>query len=355
MCANKEYTEEGYTATDNYDGDITDKVEFLIEGDKSYLSVFDSSNNKNSIEIAALEFTSEPVITLNGKSNMYIYLGSSYNEPGVVATDICDGDLTDKVSVSGQVNTNQVGTYTITYSVTNSDFKSTEVKRVVTVQKRVYAASGSSCGKAGAIYLTFDDGPNSYSTAKILDILKDEGVKATFFVTNNGPDSLIEREYNEGHVVALHTASHNYSRIYSSVDAFFNDLYSVQNRVKRITGSEAKIIRFPGGSSNTVSRNYQRGIMTTLTNEVLARGFRYYDWNVDSGDAGACSGGSSSCVYSHVVGGLSLSRCNMVLMHDIKSYTANALRDIIEYGKNNGYTFEVITMETPLVTQRVNN
>ena len=136
----------------------------------------------------------------------------------------------------------------------------------------------------------------------------------------------------------------------------FYDLNIVSNRVKRLTGVESKIIRFPGGSSNTISRNYSRGIMTTLTREVLSRGYRYHDWNVDSNDAGNCAkNGSSSCVYSYVVNSLSKSRCNMVLMHDIKWYTRDALRDIIHYGKENGYTFEVITMDTPMVTQRVNN
>ena len=96
--------------------------------------------------------------------------------------------------------------------------------------------------------------------------------------------------------------------------------------------------------------------MTTLTREVVSRGYRYHDWNVDSNDAGKCAGSaSSSCVYSYVTNSLSKNRCNMVLMHDIKNYTANAISDIIKFGKNNGYTFEVIDMDTPMVTQKVNN
>ena len=355
FCKNGKVGNGSFHAIDNYDGDITDKVTLSIEGDKSYLEVSDSSNNKEVIEVNALEFSSDPTISLNGKEKMYIYVGSSYKEEGASASDICDGDITDKIVVSGSVNTNQKGTYTITYSVLNSDLKKAEVKRTVVVQARAVVASGSGCNKAGAIYLTFDDGPQSGSTEKILNVLRDEGVKATFFVTNSGPDSLIKREYDEGHTVALHTASHNYSVVYSSVDNYFNDLNKVADRVKRITGYDSKIIRFPGGSSNTVSRKYQSGIMTTLTSEVLSRGYRYHDWNVDSEDAGRCAGGSSSCVYSNVVNSLSLSRCNMVLMHDIKSYTANAIADIIHYGKEHGYTFEVITMDTPMVTQRVNN
>ena len=153
--------------------------------------------------------------------------------------------------------------------------------------------------------------------------------------------------------MALHTASHNYAQIYSSVDAYFQDLYSVQDRVKRITGEESKIIRFPGGSSNTVSRKYSAGIMSTLTQEVLNRGFKYYDWNLSSGDAGETT--DPNGVYSNVVNNLSRDRVNMVLMHDIKTYTRDALRNIIRYGKENGYTFEKITMDTEMIRQRVNN
>ena len=356
FCKNGNVGKGKYHATDNYDGDLTSQVKLSVEGDKSYLEVSDSSNNKTIIEVNVLEFTSDPTISLNGEASMSLIVGGTYNEKGASASDICDGDLTDKIVISGSVDTSKKGTYTITYSVTNSDSKTAEVKRTVYVQNRAIVANGSGCSKAGAIYLTFDDGPQSGSTEKILNVLRDEGVKATFFVTSNGPDSLIKREYDEGHVVALHTSTHNYAKIYASKEDFFNDLNTVSNRVKNITGFESKIIRFPGGSSNTVSRNYSRGIMTLLTSEVLERGYRYYDWNVDSEDAGRCSGSqSSSCVYNNVVGGLSLNKCNMVLMHDIKWYTANAISDIIHYGKERGYSFEVITMDTPMVTQRVNN
>ena len=160
--------------------------------------------------------------------------------------------------------------------------------------------------------------------------------------------------YVEGHTVGLHTASHNYQTVYSSVDGYYNDLYSVSNRVKRLTGYESKIIRFPGGSSNTVSKKYNVVIMTTLTQDVINKGFKYYDWNLSSGDA-AGGNPTSSDIYNYVVNNLRRDRVNMVLMHDIKTYTRDALRDIIRYGKNNGYTFEKITMDTTMIKQKVNN
>ena len=164
---------------------------------------------------------------------------------------------------------------------------------------------------------------------------------------------MIKRIYDEGHTVALHTASHDYSYVYSSVDNYFNDLNKVANRVKNITGVDAKIIRFPGGSSNTVSRNYSNGIMSTLTGMVLDKGYRYFDWNVDAMDASSAR--SSSDVFYNVTGHLSGSRANVVLMHDTKAITRDALRDIIKFGKDNGYSFSKITMDTYMVRHSVNN
>ena len=132
-------------------------------------------------------------------------------------------------------------------------------------------------------------------------------------------------------------------------------MYTIGNKVKNITGVESKIIRFPGGGSNTVSTQYSRGIMSVLTNEVLARGYHYFDWNIDCGDAGGSK--TSTDVYNNVVNYLSHNQTNVVLMHDFQNNykTLEALDDIIDYGLANGYTFAAIDMNTPLVRHRVNN
>ena len=346
VCPGSEIVPEEVKATDNYDGDLSKKVEHIIskEKDKITYRVSDSSNNVSEITKKIFYKDIEPpVITLNGDESMTFFMGNEFKDSGVVAKDNCDGDIQNKVKTSGEVNASTPGEYTLTYAVEDSSGNKANASRKVTVRN-----------PAGIVYLTFDDGPNPGTTNVILDILKEEGVKATFFVTNHGPDELIKREYDEGHTVALHTASHDYSIVYASDESYFNDLYSVQDRVKRVTGEESKIIRFPGGSSNTVSRRYSQGIMSRLTQEVVNRGFKYYDWNISSGDA---AGGSPTPndIYSNVVNSLRRDRANMVLMHDIKTYTRDALRDIIRYGKENGYTFERITMDTEMVTQRVNN
>ena len=352
ICPNAEYKEEGYKATDNYDGDITKNVKITAKDGIISYSVKDSSGNTAEItRTITKEDKIAPTITLKGNKTITLYLGNTWKEPGYTATDNCDNDITNNVVKSGTVNPNKLGTYKITYTVKDMTGNQAVVERTVKViSKPVNNNSGSN---KGVIYLTFDDGPKQGTTNVILDILKEENVPATFFVTNSGPDSLIKREYDEGHTVGLHTASHNYATVYKSVDSYYNDLLQVQNRVKRITGYESKIIRFPGGSSNTISKKYSKGIMTILTKDVVNKGYHYFDWNISSGDAGETT--SSSGVYNYVVKSLSKNRSNVVLMHDIKPYTRDALRNIIRYGKNNGYTFAKITMSTPMVTHHVNN
>ena len=346
LCPHKSYEEEGYSATDNYDGDLTDQVTVEEKEGAFVYTVKDSSGNEVTSSRTVQYVDDEaPKITLKGNQTIYQTVGTTYKEPGYTVSDNCDGDLAKQVKVTGSVDSKTVGTYTLTYTISDTIGNKSEVKRKVVVYKPE--------PNTGVIYLTFDDGPSATNTAKILDTLKKYNVKATFFVTMSGPDSMILREYQEGHTVALHTASHDYAKVYKSVDAYFSDLTKVQNRVKNITGQTSYIIRFPGGSSNTVSRHYSIGIMSTLTKEVQKRGYRYYDWNVSSGDAGETT--SSQGVYNYVVGGLKRNRANIVLMHDIKSYTAAALESIIQYGLNNGYTFAAITMNTPEVHQRVNN
>ena len=297
----------------------------------------------------------KPKIELNGNSETAVYVGRTYTEKGAKATDNLDGDLTDKIQISGSVDGNTIGTYEIKYSV--SDKAGNEAVEIRTV-KVTEKPSDSSCGEKGVVYLTFDDGPYDETTTKILDVLKQYDVKATFFVTNSGSDELIKREYDEGHAVALHTASHDYAKIYASSEAFWEDLNSVHDRVKRITGQNATLTRFPGGASNTVSRKYHRGIMTQLAQEVEGKGFNFVDWNLDSGDAGQLKSptfdGKVQEEIRNVTSALSKTRGNVILMHDIKQTTANAIEEIVKFGKDNGYIFKVLD-ESVICRQKINN
>ena len=333
ICPNSVYNEEGFEAKDTVDGDVTKNVKTKVEEDKITYIVTDKAGNKaKKVRNIIKEDKEAPKITLIGKDITAINLSYKYVDSGYNVTDNCDSDI--KVTQEGNVDVNKEGKYIITYIATDSSGNESRIHRTIVVQKQT--------GGTGVIYLTFDDGPSATgSTQKILDILRNNGIKATFFVTGNGPANLIKKEHDEGHVIALHTYSHSYANVYSSVDNYFNDLNKISDIVFNQTGERSNIIRFPGGSNNTVSNRYSNGIMDILTKQVLEKGYIYFDWNVSSGDAGGCT--TESCVYNSVVNGLSKSRSNIVLMHDVKMFTANALDDIIKYGKNNGYSFGVLS------------
>lgn len=338
ICPNTEYQEEGYKALDNYDGDITDKVITKKVEDGILYTIVDSSGNKEELKRTIIEEDVEgPAIKLKGSETTYITKGSKYNEAGFDVTDNCDSNLTDKVKVEGSVDISKEGTYTISYIVSDSSGNESKMERKVVVQASATKLSSSlGCGTAGTIYLTFDDGPNDYYTPTILDVLKKYGVKATFFVTKNGSDNLIKREYNEGHAVAVHTWTHDYGQIYASSEAFWNDFNKVQDRIKRLTGTETKLMRFPGGASNTVSKVS----MSTLAREALSKGYNYVDWNISSGDAGGTTDPNQE--YKNVITNLSKSKGNVILMHDIKSHTMKAIESIVKYGLDNGYSFAAL-------------
>lgn len=343
------YQEEGFTATDNYDGDVTANVVSEEKDGKVIYKVADSSGNETIVERTIVyKDVIAPVITLKGASKVTLYVGDSYSEAGYSAADECDGDITEKVTVEGTVNANQAGTYTVSYKVTDSSGNLTETKRTVKV-KNVISPSGDK-----VIYLTFDDGPSAY-TEQLLNVLDKYKVKATFFVTGANPSyyHLIGEAYRRGHTIAVHTFSHRYNEMYASVDAYLADFEKIRNIIVEQTGEEPWLLRFPGGTSNTVSKKYSPGIMTTLVQEMLARGYEYCDWNVSSGDAGGS--GSEQSVINNVINGCSKRKSSIVLQHDIKRFSVNAVDDIIKWGLANGYTFKAIDKDTALIHYKPNN
>lgn len=202
------------------------------------------------------------------------------------------------------------------------------------------------------VYLTFDDGPGVY-TERLLNCLRKYNVKATFFVTNQFPKYryLLKTMAADGHAIGVHTLTHNWN-IYSSESAYMKDFNSMHSIIKAETGIDTKIFRFPGGTNNTVSRSYRRGIMTTLANKMVNDGYYYFDWNVDCYDT---SGYSASQIASTTIGQIKNRKESIVLMHDIKKATVDAVPTIIEYCLRNGYTFEVLDESSPAVRFRPAN
>lgn len=184
-------------------------------------------------------------------------------------------------------------------------------------------------GEHPKVYLTFDDGP-SENTSKILDILKERGIKATFFVIGQEDEEskeLYQRIVAEGHTLGMHSFSHKYDVIYKSLESFQEDMEHLRSYLEEVTGVTPTIMRFPGGSSNQVSNVDIR----ELIRYVKEQGITYYDWNVVSGDA-------TSQVYTpdelvaNVMEDVVKYDTSVVLMHDSspKATTVDALGPMID-------------------------
>ena len=178
-------------------------------------------------------------------------------------------------------------------------------------------------------YLTFDDGP-SERTSEILDILKKYEIKATFFVVGNNSKlakDCMKRMVCEGHTIAMHTYTHDFKKIYKSIESYLEDISKIYNLIYETTGEKPSIFRFAGGSKNGFNRNNYRDII----NEMYRRGFDYFDWNLSTGDAARVGLVPASECANNVLKYSSKYNSAVILMHDSKpkTTTVEALPKII--------------------------
>ena len=344
------YEEEGYQAVDIADGDVTDRVESREKDGKVFYRVTDrAGNTAEAWRTIFYDDPIPPVLTLLGDESVTITAGTLFQDPGWTAEDNVDGDLTDAVTVTGTVDRYHRGDYVLTYAVEDGYHNRVTATRTVTVVPLRQPDRVDPGDKV--VYLTFDDGPGQY-TGELLDVLAEYNVKATFFVVNTGYDSMIAREVREGHSVGIHSATHDYSTIYASEEAFFADLEKMRSIILSASGRDTTLMRFPGGSSNTVSR-FNPGIMTRLVAAVTDMGYQYFDWNVTSGDAGETT--QTEQVVKNVIDGISQHNVSIVLQHDIKGFSVAAVEEILAWGLSNGYTFLPLTSSSPTAHHGVNN
>ncbi len=265
---------------------------------------------------------------------IFSLIGAAFSEVTVVASENESSLLLQQIS--------QISSSNEKLKLQNKNLENAIIKNETLYKEKL--------ANAKIAYLTFDDGPSS-NTLEILRILKQYDIKATFFV-NAHPNlrPLYNQIFDDGHVLANHTYSHDYKSIYASADNFKKDVEKLDLYLKEVTGMEPNyILRFPGGSNNTVSHNYGgKEVMTTVISQMNKDGYLYFDWNVDSTDASTFRQDKDKIVQAVLSQSSNTKHAN-ILMHDLdpKTTTVQALPEIIEGLKNQGFIFDVLSKNTP--------
>ena len=194
------------------------------------------------------------------------------------------------------------------------------------------------------MYLTFDDGPSEENTTAVLDILKERGIKATFFLVGKNVEKhpeVVRRIVEEGHTIGIHCYSHDYGEIYASVDAYLEDFQKAWNVVYETTGVEVELFRFPGGSINAYNKDVYEDIIDVMTEQ----GYVYFDWNASLEDAAKKTTPEMLLQNARES---TLGRKKVVMLaHDIQYNTVLCLEDLIDQFPE--YKMEPLSIEvTPI-------
>lgn len=305
-------------------------------------------NKKLPIDAKLLPRRTEPwadkqnnAISLKGGAELDWVCGVPFAEPGYTALDMDGSDRSDQVQVSGEVVFWRPGDYELHYSFQNAAGETVSASRLV--HQLPAELPKEAAAEEKVIYLTFDDGPCE-NTPAVLELLERYDAKATFFVILNRKEcaELLPRIQEQGHSIGIHAFEHEYNRIYRNETAFFNDLLKAQQQMYAITGSYARLLRFPGGS--TTAKNMMGNCFPTVKQGLADMGIQYFDWNVQPEDSQGCS--ETDTLNAFI---LSVPQWTtpVVLQHDTRSYSMNALESMLKWGTENGYRFQALEPQTP--------
>ncbi|PEV45124.1 peptidoglycan-N-acetylglucosamine deacetylase [Bacillus thuringiensis] len=185
------------------------------------------------------------------------------------------------------------------------------------------------------VYLTFDDGPGKY-TANLLDILKKNNVKATFFLIGDNVkmfSGLVKREQLENHYIGMHSMTHDYKKLYTNKE-YVKEMKEDQSLIKSVIGNSPKLTRPPYGS--------MPGLNESLRGEVVRNNMKVWDWTIDSLDwkyNKVPVNTAATKIVQNVLAGATSSN-EIILMHDIHPQSVAAVPEIIKGLKEKGYEFE---------------
>lgn len=218
----------------------------------------------------------------------------------------------------------------------------------------VRSAPTSQASLRPTVYLTFDDGPSA-NTKEVLDLLREQSVRATFFVIGNTQEKerpLYSRIVEEGHAIGIHTYSHNESQVYSSFSAFMEDFHKIEAWIYETSGQKPKICRIPGGTNTLLCpKSLKTQILTAFKNE----GYACFDWDIDPLDSGAHALPADKLAAAVISEAKTRAKEDLViLMHDdsLRTTLPQALATIITYFKEQGYRFDVLRTDVQTSSRR---
>lgn len=201
------------------------------------------------------------------------------------------------------------------------------------------------------VYLTFDDGPTPKITEELLDILKEQNTKATFFIVGKeikGREDILKRIYSEGHGIGLHTFSHDFKTIYKDANSFIEEMDKTNDTINTVLNTNLRfsMLRFPGGSAGRLTQS--------LYQQLSDKGYVIFDWNVDLKD-GVNGKLSPATFVANSKKCMDKGNRRIILAHcnSNNTNTCKALPDIIAYYKEQGYTFKALTPDTPAYFYRI--
>ncbi len=325
----------------------TYKVEIVVE------DAYGNKTVKNAYVLVEDKDIQAPIV--EGIEPLTILIGEDIHlREGVIVRDNHDTQPILNIDDS-LLNLRKTGEYEVKYIVEDhSGNKATYIRKVEVLSQ--YDNKEPKADGRKTCYLTFDDGP-SQNTKAILDILDRYHIKATFFVTGESQEYVhyIKTAHDKGHTIGLHAYDHDYQKIYSSVSQYMKDLNQISELVYKQTGEYTHFIRFPGGSSNMVSKQYNSGIMKRLTHKVIDLGYQYYDWTSLNGDGENIK--TVEGLKKKAIESIGNKEDIMFLMHDSGACdnTVKALPDILDYLIKKGYEFYPIDEKSPTFHHTVQN